>query len=489
MAKIVIVGGGVAGLSAGIYARLAGHSAVVCERHHIAGGNLTGWNRSGYHIDNCIHWLTGTNPASHLYKMWVDLGVLGEGIEIVQCDSLFTAEKDGKRLSLPPSLKELRRAMLEHSKGDNREIDKFIHAIELIEASDHVAGEKCNEGMTPSRLAKGVGPLMKYYKLTTGQLAGRFNSPVIRSFITGFWGEDFSSLALIYVFATYCGKNGALPRGGSLKSAERMVERFKELGGRLRLRCEAVRVNLLDGVAKSVTFADGSVEEADYVILTTDPASTFGSLVDLPMPKQIDKLYHIPDMRRFSSYHCAYACDETELPFEGDLIFDIPKEYEKDLGTKQLIVREFSHEPSYSPEGKNILQTMTFCYEEDSKAFIEMQKKDKKAYQERKRHISEVLKKLIEEHEPKLRGKLTLIDSWTPATYNKFVNSQIGSFMSFAIPSNYLPSTVSGKIAGCKNMFMATQWQSPPGGLPTAAMCGRDAVRRILKMEKAHARV
>ena len=76
MAKILIIGGGVSGLSAGIYAQLNGHSAVVCEKHAVAGGNLTGWQRGEYHIDNCIHWLTGTNPASKSYKMWEDLGVL-----------------------------------------------------------------------------------------------------------------------------------------------------------------------------------------------------------------------------------------------------------------------------------------------------------------------------------------------------------------------------------------------------------------------------
>ena len=55
MAKIIIVGGGVSGLSAGIYAQLNGHTAVICEKHTKAGGNLTGWQREGYKIDNCIH--------------------------------------------------------------------------------------------------------------------------------------------------------------------------------------------------------------------------------------------------------------------------------------------------------------------------------------------------------------------------------------------------------------------------------------------------
>ena len=62
MKTVLIIGGGVSGLSAGIYARYHGYNAVICERHKLAGGNLTGWTREGYHIDNCIHWLTGTSP-------------------------------------------------------------------------------------------------------------------------------------------------------------------------------------------------------------------------------------------------------------------------------------------------------------------------------------------------------------------------------------------------------------------------------------------
>ena len=99
MAEILIIGGGVAGLSAGIYAQLNGHHATICERQKMTGGNLTGWQRGEYHIDNCIHWLTGTNPNTNLYKMWTDLGALGD-VKVYQPDLLYTYEEGGVRLSL-----------------------------------------------------------------------------------------------------------------------------------------------------------------------------------------------------------------------------------------------------------------------------------------------------------------------------------------------------------------------------------------------------
>ena len=483
MAKILIIGGGVAGLSAGIYARMSGHEAVVCEKHFLPGGNLTGWQRGEYHIDNCIHWLTGTNKNNGFYKMWCELGVLGDGIDIIQDKSLFSCDRDGVRVVLPPSLGELYREMVAISPEDKTEITRLCDAIAFLMAAENIAGESCDEGMTFSRFTRGVCPTLTYFGLTTGALAKRFKHPALQCFITGFWGEDFGALALLYVYATYCGGNGALPKGGSLKAAERMAARFEALGGRLCLKREAVKVNLEGNRARSVSFSDGSVEEADYIILTTDPAVTFGRLLDLPMPKRLKAQYDNPGLRRFSSYHAAFACDAAELPFDGDLIFDVPEEYVAELGTRQLIVREFSHEPSYAPEGKNILQTMTFCFDEDCCEFIRLRKNDKEAYKARKARLAELLMMLIEDHCPTLRGRLTLIDFWTPATYERFVSSQIGSFMSFAIPEKFLPIPLDNSVERVDNLFLATQWLQSPGGLPTAADQGRGVINRINKIE------
>ena len=46
--KIVIIGGGVAGLSAGIYAAMNGFETEIIEMHSVAGGQCTAWNRKKY---------------------------------------------------------------------------------------------------------------------------------------------------------------------------------------------------------------------------------------------------------------------------------------------------------------------------------------------------------------------------------------------------------------------------------------------------------
>ncbi len=483
MANIAIVGGGVSGLSAGIYAQMNGHHATIYERHFKAGGNLTGWDRGGYHIDNCIHWLTGTNPLTKLYQTWKDLDALGN-VEVYQADTLYTFEKDGQMISLSKRIEQVKEDMLRISPGDKKEILSFVRAVKAMQRLNGIAGTECTQKSTFLQKVLSVPSLLKYYNLTTGELAKRFKHPLLQGFIESLMTDSFSALALIIVFATFSSENGGVPVGSSCAMAERMKERFLSLGGALCLKKGVAKINLCGESAESVTLEDGSVEKADYVIIATDPAVAFGKLLDKSfMPKSLKKQYDDPKMRRFSSCHCAFSCDSVELPFHNDVILEIPKKYKKLLCADYLIVREFSHEESFSPEGKNLIQTMTYVSEDDARRFIALSK-DSEAYKAKKRQIADAVKEIVTDKFPVLRETLQCFDMWTPATYQRYVDSEIGSFMSFALPSGSLPRKHSGRVKGLKNVILATQWLQAPGGLPIAAGAGFDAIKTIMKKEK-----
>ena len=106
-------------------------------------------------------------------------------------------------------------------------------------------------------------------------------------FFKGFFGYEFSSLALIMVCAHFSADNGGIPKGSSSSMAERLTERLEQLGGQLLLKKEAVRIHTENKRAYAVSFADGTTIEADYVVLAADPASIFGKTLDSPMPKAL----------------------------------------------------------------------------------------------------------------------------------------------------------------------------------------------------------
>ena len=87
--KVVIVGGGIAGLTAGIYAQLAGFEAHIYEKNALPGGECMSWNRKGYQIDNCIHWLTGTKKDTALYNVWKNVGAIDDDTEYADTQRFY----------------------------------------------------------------------------------------------------------------------------------------------------------------------------------------------------------------------------------------------------------------------------------------------------------------------------------------------------------------------------------------------------------------
>lgn len=73
MKKVVIIGGGVAGLTAGIYAQMNGFDSVIYEKHRVIGGLSSGWQRKGYQIEGSISYLMGVNPEDEFNQIWQEL--------------------------------------------------------------------------------------------------------------------------------------------------------------------------------------------------------------------------------------------------------------------------------------------------------------------------------------------------------------------------------------------------------------------------------
>jgi hypothetical protein len=53
--------------------------------------------------------------------------------------------------------------------------------------------------------------------------------------------------------------------------------------------------------------------------------------------------------------------------------------------------------------------------------------------------------------------------------------------MGFILPAGEIPLQMSRRIKGLKNVYLGTQWQQNPGGLPMAILAGKNAVKAIPK--------
>ena len=100
MTKVVVIGAGISGLSAGIYAARAGFDVTIIEQHNIAGGLSTSWSRKGYYFEGGMHWLTGSSPEMPLNKVWREVGALQDNNPIENRDPLYNLIDESGKTSL-----------------------------------------------------------------------------------------------------------------------------------------------------------------------------------------------------------------------------------------------------------------------------------------------------------------------------------------------------------------------------------------------------
>lgn len=470
MSNVLILGAGVSGLTAGIYLLKAGHNVTICEQHTIPGGNLTGWNRQKLHIDNCIHWLTGTNKNSVFHKIWTDIGALSDDVKLIQEESLYTYSKNGIKISLYRDLDRTIEEMMFYAPEDKKEIKKLKKAIKVVEHYSHVGGKDFNEGVDMKTLLR--SPLLyRFWKRTTREYGSLYKSPIMQDFFEGILGPDFSALAFVMVAATYCSGNGDIPEGGSFSMAQRISKKFKELGGILKFSKKATKVNTNGRIVESVTFEDGEIIEADKVIVTFEPKMFFEKIMDKKLPIEYKILYR--GFKRFSTIQTAFSIPEDSISFSGSMTVDIPSDLVDILPSNKAVLRESSYEKSFNKDGKKVIQSMIYVDEKFAKKFIDIARNDPETYKSIKHYLGTLQMNMIERCIPELKGKLELIDNWTPASYARYVGSEIGSWMSFILPAKRLPIFVKNKVSGVKNLFFASQWNIMPGGLPFAALSGK----------------
>ncbi len=490
MKKIVIIGGGIAGLSAGIYARKAGYDVDIYEKNSLAGGQCMGWNRKQHHIDNCIHWLTGTKETSGLRKVWEDIGALNPNNEFVQNEVFYTSKVGEESATLWKDLDRTKRELLLLAPEDRIEINKFIKHVEYAKCCD-VPVEmpmdfmKLYDYYKLGKSMSGMPKVMKEYgKISIEDLAKRFTHPVLKTLMSDYMPKEYQASAFIVSYATVVSGNGEVPKEGSLAMTNRIIAKFKELGGRLYCNSNVRRVVIKDKNAVGIELSkDSRIVDADYVISATDTSEMFTNLIGKNyMNKKWRTSYG--DEQKYpliSGFQVAYSIDKDLFHYFDTVFFDCEPFQINNKSFNRMSVKPYQYEPDFAPDGKIVLQMNIAQYDDDYRYWKAMNEEE---YQNTKSELAEVIKNRLIGQFPDLQNHIELLDCWTPLTYERYCNSYHGAYMSFITRKDVKSFHVKGTIDGLSNVFIASQWIMAPGGLPVAAAAGKFAVQRMLKREK-----
>lgn len=492
--SIIIIGAGIAGLSAGCYCRMNGYTTRIHEMHNLPGGVCTAWKRDGYTIDGCLHWLTGSAPGGSFYPVWEELGVVQTKGFVNHEEYARIVGTGGDVLTVYSNVDRLEQHMKALAPEDSGIIEEFTRGIRTSRRFP-IPWEKAPELWGPAdglRLGAKMAPLLGFMRkwggTTISEFAERFSSPFLREVFPLIPNlqhpPGYPMLALLMTLAWADRESAGYPLGGSLELAKTIEQRYLTLGGEVQYGSRVVQILVEGDRAVGVQLADGTLHRADVVISAADAHSTIfsmlgGEYVSDKIRGYYDNLPLFPPLVYIglgvarSSKEFPFTMTGVSYPLNEPIFIDGRERQRMD-------VQMYGFDPSLAPEGKTVIRVM---YASEYEYWRELHQ-DPPRYKAEKEKIADRVIAELDGRFPGLADSVEVRDVATPMTWIRYTGNWRGSFEGWLISTKTLRMRMRKTLPGLRSFFMAGQWVMPGGSVPSAAVSGRHVAQLICKKDK-----
>jgi phytoene dehydrogenase-like protein len=460
--KIIIIGAGISGLSAGCYSQMNGFETEIFEMQKTPGGLCTSWNRKGYVIDGCIDWLVGSNPDDFLYDFWKEIGAF-DNTELINHDYVVKFEdENGKQLILYSNVDKLEKHLLELSPEDSEIIKEFTDAIRKSAFFSKSKKTIFND---------------RFYTMTMHDFLEEFKNSFLKESLTAclapFSPKEYSLGGFIFRLSLYNRKDACWPVGGSISFAHNIEKKYISLGGKIKYGEKVKEVIIENNKAIGIKLSNGTVNYADYIISTIDGYSTIFNLLKGNYSNgEIKNLFNNKiELVTSMQISLGINCDLSNEPHSVVVKLDNPITV-GNISNTHLYFRHYSYDPIISSANKAVI---TSLIKTDYEYWEKLYKNTERYNLEKEKLCSEFIK-IIEKRFPETKGKIEVTDVATPMTYYRYTEVWKGSWMGWSTKSKNVIPKVFPEL---KNFYIAGQWTEFNGGVSAAMMTGKGCINQI----------
>lgn len=460
--KIIIIGAGISGLSAGCYGQMNRYETEIFEMQKTSGGLCTSWNRKGYIIDGCIDWLVGSNPDNFLYDFWKEIGAF-DNIELINHNYVMKAEdENGKQLILYSNFDKLENHLLELAPEDSEIIKEFTDAIRksafFSKSKKTVFNDRFNNMTMYDFLEEFKNPFLK---------------EALSACLTPLSPKEYLLGGFIFRLSLYNRKDACWPVGGSRGFAHNIEKKYISLGGKIKYGEKVEEVIIENNKAIGIKLYDGSVHYADYIMSTIDGYSTIFNLLRGDYSNdQIKNIFNnkieLPTSIQIS---LGINCDLSNEPHSLVIKLDNPITVGNITNT-HLHFRHYSYDPIISSSNKSVITSLIRTDYEYWQSLY----KDTEMYKLEKEKLCAEFIETIEKIFPETKGKIEVTDVASPMTYYRYTDVWKGSWMGWGGKSK---KAIPQVLPELKNFYIAGQWTEVCGGVSAAMMTGKKCITQI----------
>jgi len=491
--SIIIIGAGLAGLSAGCYAQMNGYRSYIFEHHSKPGGVAADWKRQGYLIDGGIHFLMWHRPSHPTYELYRELGATQVNhFPDMTTYSRFIDEASGTRLDVTCDLDRLKNDLKAIAPEDTLLIDDLITGARSMQGSN-MSFAASMMGKPPELMGlldrlKQYWDMRKVFKYFTGKYAKPLadyaqatHSLLLRRILENLFLPEVPVWFVFMLLALLADRQIGLLARGCSGFVQPIEERYKALGGEVAYEATVEEILVENDRAVGVRLANGSDHHADVVVSATDGHNTIfkmlgGRYVDEKTKERYRSWKLIRPVVMISFGVARVFPDDPPLSF---IMLKDPIA----IGTQAVhgfSLRIFNYGTKFAPTGKMVIQAML----ETEWDFWNDLQKDQQRYDVEKQRVAKEVLVRLEAHYPGISSLVEVTDVATPYTIWRYTLNHNGAYMGWLPTPEGLMTMIPRTLPGLANFYMAGQWVLVGGGVPSCLYSGRHVVQILCQHER-----
>ncbi|PZX55568.1 FAD-dependent oxidoreductase [Algoriphagus chordae] len=501
---VIIIGGGLGGLTAGATLSKQGKKVLLLEQHYIAGGCATTFKRKEFILEVGLHELDGLYEKDSKQDIFKFLEV-DKHVEFVQIPELFRLKGNGIDFTHPHGQEAAALALIEKFPNEEKGIRSCLEFMDKVFTEiPKFPRERWVQLLLYPMLPLLYPNTVKAAKTNLGDWLDKHIADdelkIIMQAMLLYYHDDPYSMSMTYFSAaqaSYIGGGGYFVKGGSQNLSNYLKSVIEQSGGQVLLGKKASEIITKDGKAIGVKFKDNFNEAAPETSQFAQAiiANAAVPLVkDLLPPAESEKLgKKIDALEKYCALLTVYIGFKKEVKDLGNkhystfvvgddvkTLHDIKANNLGDWKNRNFVFVDYSQVDSkLAPQGKSVGVICAADY------LTDWDKLDKEAYASRKEEVAQILFKRLEKEIPGICEQIEYYEVGTSKTVQRYTLNPGGTPYGFAQTPKQSGMGRLPLKSPIKNLYFAGAWSMPGGGFTGAIisgfLCGNTVNKRLNK--------
>ena len=453
---IIVIGGGLGGLTAGAKLAKSGKRVLLIEQHDRVGGCATTFKRKEYTLEVGLHEMDGVHPGDMKSRIFRDLGI-ADRITLLQVPEFYRFVNGRQDVVVSHHPEEMIERLSILFPDDRQGIEAYFNQVMNIRQI-----MKKNE----------LDPEMTVGQFLDGQIQNEDLKLILLGNL-GYFDDDPYSLSLGYYCMaqnSYYTGGGNYIRGGSQVLSDALADVIREHGSEVLLNHQVTGILIEDDQVQAVEITDKKGNTRNQVCTEVVANASIPQIAELlPENKKSTFKNGFSQLRPGASLLTVYFGFSQSPATLGHhnystFVFDESVHNQRDILP--------NNHGSFDQRGFTFVDC-TIDYTDDWDGL------DRKSYLEKKKRVEEIFRKRMEKLIPGINQIIDYCEVGTAKTVHRYTQNPKGAVYGFA----QTPDRVKTKIESpLTNLHFASAWTQTGGGFSGAIfsgyLCALDVIRK-----------